>query len=67
MGGNKVLFRDKVDLALTTAATTNHGTFILAPGGEKVWRLSNVNTEAEFQVEYRQNGKLLDTSILRIR
>lgn len=67
MGGNKASFRDKVDLALTTAAITNHGSFILPPGEEKLWRLSNVNTEAEFQVEYRQNGKLLGTSILRMR
>src|SRR6266511_2971884 len=36
-------FEDKVELALLTATTTNHGTLTLDHGEEKVWRLSNVD------------------------
>jgi hypothetical protein len=60
-------FQDKVELALMTAATTNHGNFILGPKEEKVWRLSNVNQEAEFQVDFTQNGAGYSTPILRLR
>ncbi len=65
--GSGAAFEDKVELALTTATTTNHGTFTLRPGEKKVWRLSNVNQEAEFQVDFTQNDVSYSTPILRLR
>jgi hypothetical protein len=50
-----------------SAATTNHGNFTLGPKEKKVWRLSNVNQEAEFQVDFTQNGAGYSTPILRPR
>jgi len=64
---SSAVFEEKVELALTTATTTNHGTFTLGPGEEKVWRLSNVNQEAEFQVDFTQDGASYSTPILRLR
>jgi predicted nucleic acid-binding Zn ribbon protein len=66
-GSDSVAFEDKVRLALTTAVTTNHGNFTLSPKEEKVWRLSNVNQEAEFQIDFTQNGANFSTPILRLR
>jgi len=66
-GGASAGFEDKVELALMSATTANHGTFSLAPGEEKVWRLSNVNQDAEFQVDFSQAGASYSTAILRLR
>ncbi len=66
-GGASAGFEDKVELALMSATTANHGTFSLGPGEEKVWRLSNVNQEAEFQVDFTQNDVSYSTPILRLR
>jgi hypothetical protein len=66
-GGVRAGFEDKVELALMSATTANHGTFRLGPGEEKVWRLSNVNQDAEFQVDFSQAGASYSTAILRSR
>lgn len=66
-GAGSVAFETKVELALTTAATTNHGSFTLGPGEEKVWRLSNVNQDAEFQIDFTQANTPHSTPILRLR
>ena len=66
-GAIKLAFDDKVELALTTATTTNHGTFTLRPGEEKVWRLSNVDNESEFQVDFTQDGASYSTPVLHLR
>ncbi len=60
-------YEDKVELALMSATTANHGMFSLGPGEEKVWRLSNVNQDAEFQVDFSQAGASYSTAILRLR
>jgi zinc ribbon protein len=65
--GSSTDFPTKVELALMTAATTSHGNFSLGPKEEKVWRLSNVNQEAEFQIDFTQNGANYSTPILRLR
>ena len=67
MASDRASFQDKVELALTTAVTTNHGSFTLSPNEKKIWRLSNVNQEAEFQVDFTQNGTRYSTPILRLR
>jgi hypothetical protein len=50
-----------------SATTANHGTFSLGRGEEKVWRLSNVNQDAEFQVDFSQAGANYSTAILRLQ
>jgi hypothetical protein len=67
MGGENVSFQDKVDLALTTATVTNNGSITLAPREKNIWRLSNIGSNSEFQVEYSQDGGTYSTPILRIR
>jgi hypothetical protein len=67
VASDRASFQDKVELALTTAVTKNHGSFTLGPNEKKIWRLSNVNQEAEFQVEFSQNGTRFSTPILRLR
>jgi len=66
-GVASAVFEEKVELALMSATITNHGTFTLRPSEEKVWRLSNVNPDAEFQVDFTQNGASYSTPILRLR
>jgi len=39
----------------------------LAPGEEKAWRLSNVNQDADFQIDFTQNGASYSTPILRLQ
>jgi hypothetical protein len=65
--GTNAGFEEKVELALMSATTANHGTFSLRPGEEKVWRLSNVNHDAEFQVDFSRAGASYSTAILRLR
>ncbi len=65
--GTNAGFEEKVELALLSATTANHGTFSLGPGEEKVWRLSNVNQDAEFQVDFNRAGTSYSTAILRLR
>ena len=65
--GGSADFPTKVELALMTATTTSHGNFSLGPKEEKVWRLSNVNQETEFQVDFAQSGAGYSTPILRLR
>jgi zinc-ribbon domain len=65
--GSGAAFEDKVELALLTATTTNHGTLTLDPGEEKVWRLSNVDPDSEFQVDFIQNGASYSTPVLRLQ
>jgi hypothetical protein len=65
--GTNASFEEKVELALMSATTANHSTFSLAPGEEKVWRLSNVNQNAEFQVDFTRAGASYSTAILRLR
>ncbi len=66
-GVASAVFEDKVELALMSATITNHGTFTLESSEEKVWRLSNVNPDAEFQVDFTQKGASYSTPILRLR
>ena len=66
-GGASAAFEDRVELALMSATTASHGAFSLGPGEEKVWRLSNVNQDAEFQVDFTQAGASYSTAILRLR
>jgi Rad3-related DNA helicase len=66
-GVASAVFEEKVELALMSATITNHGTFTLGPSEEKVWRLSNINPDAEFQVDFTQKGASYSTPILRLR
>jgi hypothetical protein len=59
IAGGNIPFQDKVDLALTTAVITNHGSFTLNSKEEKLWRLVNVNDKSQFQVRVQPKRKIL--------
>ena len=59
-----VPFDVKLDFASTLALTENHGEITVQPGEVRTWRLG-LSPSSEFRVEYRQNGKLFETPVLK--
>jgi hypothetical protein len=61
-----VPFEVKLDFASTLAVTENHGAITVLPGEVRIWRLG-LSPDSEFRLEYRQNGKLFETPVLKPR
>jgi hypothetical protein len=59
-----VPFEVKLDFSSTLALTENHGEITVLPGEVRIWRLG-LSPSSEFRLEYRQNGKLFETPVLK--